>query len=59
MLPALRTRRLFLCPATGADADDLWALWSDPGVRRFLWEHSRNIAQRGRGRRLTAGALQG
>lgn len=38
MLPELHTRRLALRPATPADVDTLWALWTHPDVRRFLWD---------------------
>jgi RimJ/RimL family protein N-acetyltransferase len=37
-LPTLITDRLRLTPATLADADTLWALWSDADVRRYLWD---------------------
>jgi RimJ/RimL family protein N-acetyltransferase/ketosteroid isomerase-like protein len=36
--PTLVTTRLVLRPAQAADADALWALWRDPGVRRYLWD---------------------
>lgn len=38
MLPALRTPRLALRPAAAGDLDALWALWTEPSVRRFLWD---------------------
>jgi RimJ/RimL family protein N-acetyltransferase len=38
LLPELRTPRICLQPATAADLDGLWALWTDPEVRRFLWD---------------------
>ena len=38
MLPELRTARLALAPAADADLDALWALWTDPDVRRFLFD---------------------
>ena len=38
MLPTLRTARLILRPATAADVDVLWSLWTDVDVRRFLWD---------------------
>jgi ribosomal-protein-alanine N-acetyltransferase len=34
----LETDRLRLIPACETDLDDLWALWTDPEVRRFLWD---------------------
>jgi ribosomal-protein-alanine N-acetyltransferase len=34
----LCTPRLRLVPLTGADAGPLHALWTTPGVRRFLWD---------------------
>ena len=38
-LPTLRTRRLVLRPWTTADADALHRLWTDPDVRRYLWDN--------------------
>jgi RimJ/RimL family protein N-acetyltransferase len=38
MLPRLLTVRLTLRPAASDDLDALWALWTDPDVRRFLWD---------------------
>ncbi len=38
MQPELRTPRLRLRPATGAHTDALWALWTGPAVRRFLFD---------------------
>jgi [ribosomal protein S5]-alanine N-acetyltransferase len=40
MLPALTTPRLLLRPWTEADIDVLHHLWTDVGVRRFLWENT-------------------
>jgi ribosomal-protein-alanine N-acetyltransferase len=37
-LPDLLTPRLALRPVTEDDVDALWALWTDPDVRRFLWD---------------------
>jgi RimJ/RimL family protein N-acetyltransferase len=37
-LPALKTARLELRPATPADVDALWALWREPDVRRYLFD---------------------
>jgi ribosomal-protein-alanine N-acetyltransferase len=34
----LETDRLRLCPLALDDADDLHRLWTDPGVRRYLWD---------------------
>ena len=34
----LQTARLVLRPLRAADADDLHALWTAPGVRRYLWD---------------------
>jgi RimJ/RimL family protein N-acetyltransferase len=34
----LRTNRLELRPLTPADAEPLHALWTAPGVRRYLWD---------------------
>jgi RimJ/RimL family protein N-acetyltransferase len=36
--PTFETQRLQLRPATLADLDALWALWTAPAVRRFLWD---------------------
>lgn len=38
MQPALRTARLALHPVTPDDVDPLWALWTDPAVRQYLWD---------------------
>jgi RimJ/RimL family protein N-acetyltransferase len=38
MQPTLETLRLRLRPATPADVDWLWALWTAPEVRRYLWD---------------------
>jgi len=38
MPPELRTARLVLRPLTAADVEDLHALWTAPGVRRYLWD---------------------
>ena len=37
-LPMLHTARLTLRPFRQSDADALHLLWTDPGVRRYLWE---------------------
>jgi ribosomal-protein-alanine N-acetyltransferase len=34
----LTTERLALRPSTDTDLDDLWTLWKDRDVRRFLWD---------------------
>jgi RimJ/RimL family protein N-acetyltransferase len=34
----LETARLVLTPVTSPDVDELHALWTTPGVRRFLWD---------------------
>lgn len=34
----LITERLGLQPATAAHVNDLWALWTDREVRRYLWD---------------------
>jgi len=34
----LQTARLVLRPLRAADADELHALWTAPGVRRYLWD---------------------
>ena len=38
MQPILATPRLRLRPAADADLEDLWALWTAPQVRQFLWD---------------------
>ena len=38
LLPELRTARLRLRPFGAGDVDAIHALWTDPGVRRFLWD---------------------
>lgn len=38
MQPTLSTVRLELRPAEPADVDTLWALWTDPAVRHYLWD---------------------
>ena len=38
MQPTFTTPRLELTPAGLSDVDTLWALWTDPAVRRFLWD---------------------
>jgi ribosomal-protein-alanine N-acetyltransferase len=38
MIPTIQTERLTLSPATAGDLDALLALWTDPDVRRFLWD---------------------
>jgi [ribosomal protein S5]-alanine N-acetyltransferase len=37
-LPALNTLRLTLQPVTIDDVDTLHRLWTDPDVRRYLWD---------------------
>jgi RimJ/RimL family protein N-acetyltransferase len=37
----LTTKRCVLRPIADADAETLHALWSSPGVRRFLWDDER------------------
>lgn len=38
MLPTLHTDRLILQPSAAEDLPALWRLWTDPDVRRFLWD---------------------
>ena len=38
MQPILTTARLELRPAEPVDAHALWMLWTDPAVRRYLWD---------------------
>jgi len=44
--PELTTERLVLRPVGAADEAELHALWTSPGVRRFLWDDE--IIPRGR-----------
>ena len=37
-LPVLETRRLTLRPFGVEDLDALHAIWTDPDVRRYLWD---------------------
>jgi Acetyltransferase (GNAT) domain len=37
-LRTLVTARLDLLPCTQADAPALWEIWTDPDVRRYLWD---------------------
>jgi ribosomal-protein-alanine N-acetyltransferase len=37
-LPVIHTKRLVLRPWTHQDVDALHALWTAPGVRRYLWD---------------------
>lgn len=37
-LPPLRSPRWYLQPFAAADLDALHALWTDPEVRRYLWD---------------------
>ena len=34
----LHSQRLAFRPVGGADLNELWRLWTDPDVRRFLWD---------------------
>ena len=38
MQPPLDTHRLALRPARSSDVDELWALWTDDRIRRYLWD---------------------
>jgi ribosomal-protein-alanine N-acetyltransferase len=38
MQPILNTARLQLRPAAEEDLEELWALWTEPQVRQFLWD---------------------
>ena len=38
MQPTLISSRLELRPVRQSDVDALWSLWTDPDVRRFLWD---------------------
>ena len=55
-LPELRTARLRLRPFGAGDVDAIHALWTDPGVRRFLWDD--RVIGRGRAAREVTSALQ-
>lgn len=53
MLTEMRTARLFLRPYQRTDIDTLHRLWTDPGVRQYLWD-DRIIP-----RQLAAGVVEG
>ena len=36
--PEIRTARLFLRPLAPEDLDAIHRIWTDPGVRRYLWD---------------------
>ncbi len=55
-LPELRTERLRLRPFSAGDVDAIHALWTDPGVRRFLWDDQ--VIDRERAAEAVAGALR-
>jgi RimJ/RimL family protein N-acetyltransferase len=38
MQPILNTARLRLRPVAEEDFEPLWALWTEPQVRQFLWD---------------------
>lgn len=38
MQPILNTARLRLRPVAEEDLEELWALWTEPQVRQFLWD---------------------
>src|SRR5438046_2222303 len=38
MQPILNTARLRLRPVAEKDLEPLWALWTEPQVRQFLWD---------------------
>jgi RimJ/RimL family protein N-acetyltransferase len=38
MQPILDTARLRLEPVAEEDLEPLWALWTEPQVRQFLWD---------------------
>jgi [ribosomal protein S5]-alanine N-acetyltransferase len=38
-MPILRTERLVLRPIAPADVDALHRFWTDPGVRKYLWDN--------------------
>lgn len=38
MQPILHAARLRLRPVVEEDLEELWALWTDPQVRQFLWD---------------------
>ncbi len=56
-LPHLRTRRLELRPFALADVDALHALWTDPLVRRWLWDDE--MISRERAADVVASSLAG
>ena len=40
MLPSITTKRLKLRPWSRADVDALHSLWTEPAVRRYLWDEN-------------------
>ncbi|HTX34035.1 MAG TPA: GNAT family N-acetyltransferase [Bryobacteraceae bacterium] len=56
-LPLVRTPRLVLQPFAPEDLDALQALWTDPDVRRYLWDDQ--VVSRSRAAEVLAGALTG
>ena len=56
-LPILTTARLTLQPFAAEDLDALHALWTDPRVRRFLWDDI--VISRERAAETLAAALDG
>ena len=53
----LTTRRLRLRPVTAADARPLHALWTTPGVRRYLWDDEAIPFERTEGAIVLSGQL--
>lgn len=38
-MPTLSTQRLLLRPISPADVDELHSFWTDPSVRKYLWDN--------------------
>lgn len=58
MQPALSTARLSLRPVTLGDVDTLRTVWTDPLVRKYLWD-DREISREEAATTLAAGTLLG
>lgn len=56
-LPRIRTRRLSLRPFAVSDVDALHALWTDPLVRRWLWDDE--VIPRERAAEVVAASVAG
>lgn len=55
--PLLKTERLVLRPWTRDDVDTLHAMWTDPDVRRYLWDDI--VIERSRAAEVVDSAMDG